>query len=97
MDDKQIEELLRVGKDVRFLLWINNRREVESLVTEAFENPTQKEAFRLLADGKSYREIGSEVGKSHSIIGEWVKRWRELGLVDPNDTVPAVNPETLRI
>lgn len=97
MDDAQMEELLQLTRDVRFLLWVSNRREVQELVEEAFEDADQRKAFRLLADGKSYREIASKIDPSYTTVGGWVRKWRELGLVEADDTVPTVNPETLGI
>lgn len=97
MGDDRANEILRILRDIRFLLWIGQRREIEDLVAEAFEDPEQRKAYRLLADGNSYRQIGDAVGSSHGTVGKWVRKWRDLGLIDPDDTTPTVDPETLRI
>lgn len=37
MDDADVEELLSLMRDVRFLLWVNSQGDVASLVDQAFE------------------------------------------------------------
>lgn len=97
MDDAATKELLGLMRDVRFLLWVNAREEVAALVEEAFEDDDQRKAFELLRDGRSYREVAEEVGPGRNTVGNWVKKWRDLGLVNPDGTEPVVNPNTLGI
>lgn len=97
MDDAATKELLGLMHDVRFLLWVNGRGEVAALVDEAFEDADERKAFKLLGEGRSYREIAEEVGPGRATVGNWVKKWRDLGLVKQDETEPAVDPDTLGI
>lgn len=65
--------------------------------SRAFEKADHRTAFRLLEEGKSYREIAEQVEAGRAAMGNWVKKWRELGLVKPDETEPTVDPETLEI
>lgn len=86
MDDEKADEMLTVMRDVRALLRMNLREEINQTLRDAFgDNDAQKEAFKLLGEGKSYREIAEEVDTSHTTVGRWVGRWRDLGLVAPED------------
>lgn len=97
MDDAATKELLGLMRDVRFLLWVNSRGEIAALQDEAFEHADERKAFKLLSEGQSYREVAKEVGPGRNTVGNWVKKWRDLGLVKPGETEPAVDPETLGI
>lgn len=97
MDEETAGDMLEVLRDVRALLRMSLREEIEQLRRDAFDNQAQKDAFKLLAEGKSYREIGEEVDASHTTVGRWVGRWRNLGLVpaDDNDHDYLISPEAL--
>lgn len=97
MEKDSSAELLQVMKDIRFLLRVQGRHEIELLVAEAFEDSDQRKAFKLLSEDKSYREIAAEIGPSRGAVVNWVKKWRALGLIGPDGTVPRIDPEMLGI
>lgn len=96
MNEDTEAEMLAVMRDVRALLRISLREEIDQIVRDAFDgDDAQKEAFKLLSEGKSYREIGQEVGASHTTVGRWVGKWRDLGLVISDGHDDLIRPEAL--
>lgn len=97
MTDDQVDELMQAARDIRFLLRITVDSELERMRTAAFGGDERKEeAFRLLAEGESYRSIAEAVGiRSSSTISGWVGDWRDLGLVHPDDQTVLASPSLL--
>jgi len=96
MNDEETRQVIGWVRDIRWLLRLQLRKDLQEIVGEAFGgDENQQAAFRLLARGKSYREIGSKVGVSHQSVARWVSTWKDLGLVDPSDNTSLVDPGLL--
>lgn len=98
MNESQAEELLDLLRDTRGLMQLAMRDRLEEIREELFgDDDDQKEAFRLFCGGESYRDIGEEVGVSHTTVSRWVTTWRSAGLVHASRKRAIVSPEMLGI
>lgn len=98
MNDTQATELLQISRDIRALIQLGMREELEEIRTKVFDNEAlQMKAYRMLHEGKSYREIGEVVGVSHTTVGRWVESWRAAHLVHPTELRCVVTPDVLGI
>lgn len=97
MNDAQARELLQIMRDTRALIQLALRKQLQEVRDEVFAGEQESTAFRLLHEGKSYREIGEVVGVSHATIGRWVESWRDAHLVHPSEPRCVVTPEALGI
>lgn len=95
IDQTDPREVVRLLSDIRALMQISVKDEIQRIKDEAFTDAKQVEAYRLLDGRPSLREIARKVGVSHPTIGRWVDAWRALGLVDPKDNARTLSPTTL--
>lgn len=96
-NERELNRVVELLEDIRALMHISAKEKIDQIRAQAFDDPKQIEAYKLLDGTTSLRKIARKVGVTHPTVGRWLEGWRTLGLVDPKENARTLSPDVLGI